>query len=122
MNFKAIFFVLTIILFLEGNSYAQDEILVGGHAICSVHGKSPIKKFKADGNRLLILQTGDISKGSIQLQLIKDIKGALIDINILATLGDIEDVESFLGGSLINVESAGSTFDIKKTIIKNPKN
>lgn len=119
MNFKALFLVLTTFLnlfFLRTTSLAQDETFIGGKAFCSVHGKSPVKKFNADGNRLLILQIGDTSKGSIQLQLISETESDLTDINILALLGEIADPESFLNAKAINVESSGSTFDIKKTI------
>ena len=97
-------------------SYAQDDIVLGGKASCSVSGRTPVKKFVAEANRLLILQNEGISKGSIQLQLISDTENNLIDINILALLGETPDVEPFLNGKTINIQSVDSTFDIKNTV------
>ena len=101
-------------------SFAQTEdSALGGKAICVVSGKSPVKRFIADANRLLILQSEGISKGSIQLQLIQDSDASLIDINILALLGQIDDLDLFLGGNNTSFESDASEVSIKRTIKKN---
>ena len=101
-------------------TFAQTEdIALGGKALCVVSGKSPVKRFIADANRLLILQAEGISKGSIQLQLIQDSKQSLVDINILALLGQIDDVDLFFGGNKTSFESDTSEVSLKKTIKKN---
>lgn len=114
---KKIVFCFVLLGLTINFSYAQGEnIVVGGKAICTVGGKSPVRKFTADGNRLLVLQSGGISKGSIQLQLISDTEKDLTDINILALLGETPDLNPFLNGKTISVESVDSTFDIKNTV------
>ncbi len=94
----------------------DENITLGGKAICVIRGKSPVKRFIADGNRLLVLQSEGISKGSIQLQLLQDSDTSLIDINILALLGLIDNVDSFFGGNEISFENNTSEVSIKKTI------
>ncbi len=97
--------------------FAQTKnITLGGKAICVVSGKSPVKRFIADANRLLILQSEGISKGSIQLQLIQDSDASLIDINILALLGQIDNLDSLFAGSIVRFESDSSETSLKKTV------
>ncbi|OGI18984.1 MAG: hypothetical protein A3B68_07185 [Candidatus Melainabacteria bacterium RIFCSPHIGHO2_02_FULL_34_12] len=121
LNKKLLFFSLFTVLFLGINaSFAQSEdIVLGGKAICTVSGKSPVKRFTADANRLLILQSGGISKGSIQLQLIQGSEQGLIDVNILALLGEIDDLDLFFNGNIFNFENNTSEITLIKTIEKN---
>lgn len=113
---KKIIFCFVLLSLTINFSYAQNEVILSGEADCKVSGKSPVKKFIADANRLLVLQNEGISKGSIQLQLISNTETNLIDINILALLGETENLEPFLNGKTINIESVDSTFKISNIL------
>lgn len=114
------FCLLCGFLILTNVSFAQTEnSALGGKATCVVSGKSPVKRFTADANRILILQSEGISKGSIQLQLIQDSDASLIDVNILPLLGQIDDLDSFFNGKVFNFENNTSEISIKKTVKKN---
>jgi len=114
------FLVSTLISFLFVNfSYAQgdipEDVVVGGKAICAIRGRVPVKKVKADGNRLLLLQSGGITNGSFSIQLIIAKKKFSIDLNILGLFGRVEDVDSFLNGEVVKFENSNSDFVLKKT-------
>ena len=112
--------ILSCLFLIMNPCFAQTEdITLGGKAICVIGGKSPVKRFIAEANRLLILQAEGISKGSIQLQLIQDSKQSLVDINILALLGQIDDLDLFFSGNETSFESDSSEVSLKKTIKKN---
>ena len=121
MNYiiQSFIFLLCGVLVTTNPCFAQlEDIVLGGKAICIVSGKSPVKRFTADGNRLLILQGEGIASGSIQLQLIKTVQPhnpILIDINILALLGQIDNLDSFLNGEVFNFENNTSEISISKT-------
>ena len=91
------------------------QSIVGGEASCVVSGKSPVKKFIADGNRLLLLQKLRVTNGSIQLQAFTSKDGDLIDVNILVLLGTITDPDAFLSGEVRRFSNRSSDFTIKKT-------
>jgi len=93
--------------------FAQNTL--GGEADCVVRGKSPVKSFLADGNRLLLLQKLRVTNGSIQLQAFADQDGDLIDINILVLLGTIPDPDAFLNGEVRRFANRSSDLSIKKT-------
>ena len=116
---KIIFLLLSGFFLTINPSFSQfEEIVLGGKALCVVSGKSPVKRFTADGNRLLILQGEGISNGSIQLQLITTVQPhnpTLIDINILALLGQIDNLDSFLNGAVFNFENNNSEISISRT-------
>lgn len=117
MLLKYIFISLTLIFSLSTYTFAQDEIpedvIVGGKAKCVINGRAPFRRFIADGNRLLILQSGDFNKGSISIQSIFENKRLSNDINILALLGTIPDVDSFLSGETLVFEDSDSDLEIK---------
>lgn len=117
MLLKYIFISLILVFSLSSSSFAQDEIpedvIVGGKAKCVINGRAPFRRFLADGNRLLILQSGEFSKGSISIQSIFENKRRSNDINILAIFGAIENLDDFLGGKIFLFESIGSDLEIK---------
>ena len=114
-------FLFTFLTINVNSSYAQDESsapILGGTATCSVSGRSPLKKFVADGNRVLILQAEGISKGSIQLQNFFENESGVIDVNIIALFGEVPDLDLFLAGRIHSFNRNDSTLVLKKTLSK----
>ena len=123
MVLKYIFISLILVFSLSSSSFAQDEIpedvVVGGKAKCVINGRASFRRFIADGNRLLILQAGEFSKGSISIQSIFENKRRSNDVNILALFGVIEDADSFLNGKTQVFEDSDSDLEIKSVNKKN---
>lgn len=112
--FLKIAFLITIFIVTTIHTvFAQST--VGGEANCTVGGKSPVKSFLADGNRLLLLQKLRITNGSIQLQAFANQNGDFIDINILVLLGTVPDPDAFLNGEVRRFSNRSSDLTIKKT-------
>lgn len=109
--------LFVVLLQIKSLSFAQDEIpedvIVGGKAKCVINGRTPFRRFLADGNRLLILQSGDFSKASFSIQSIFENKKQSNDVNILALLGPLASVEGFLGGKALVFENLDSDLEIK---------
>ena len=101
-------------------SFAQSEIpedvVVGGKAICTFKGNTIVKKITADGNRLLILQSGGISKSSLTIQFLGGNQNYDLDFNLFASLGELSNVEDFLTGTKLIFKNDSSTVDFEKTI------
>ena len=119
---KLIFYllVIAIALLITNISFAQSEtsedIVTGGKASCIFRGSVPFKRVVADGNRLLLLQAGGITKASIIIQSIFETKNESIDVNILALLGQILDTDLFLNkGKVQDFENIESDLILKQT-------
>ena len=116
---KTIFLILftTNFLLLGNISFAQSEIpediTTGGKAKCILKGNVPIKKGIADGNRLVILRSGDFANGSILFQRTIIEEGFSLDINTLALFGSIPDLNAFLAGRILDFQNSESDFSIR---------
>lgn len=107
--------ILCALIIFTANYPLFAQNTVGGEADCVVSGRSPVKEFLADGNRLLLLQKLRITNGSIQLQAFTAQDGDLIDINILVLLGTIPDPDAFLNREVRRFGNRSSDLSIKKT-------
>ncbi len=122
MIFRLVILQLLIVFFMVSSkniSFAQDDIpddvIVGGEAKCIIKGKTPIKSGVTDGNRLLLLQDGGFTKGSIVLQRVAETNTFSIDAYVLALFGEITDLDGFLSGKELGFEDSNSDLTLKKT-------
>lgn len=117
LNRFKINFILVLLFFNTASiAYAQEtsDLVLGGIAKCTFKGRVPVTKLETEANRLLLLQSEGITKGSIELQTFVPKADSIIDFNLLALLNEILDVDLFLNGEQHKFENNMSEFTISK--------
>ena len=112
---KFIFLIITqsVIIYFSGFAFAQKGQVTGsGTVTCTFTGRTQIKTISLDDNKFLLLKDSDTNK----------IKASLITANsnpntvvLVASLGNISDTNSLLGGTPFSFMNNDSAFEIRTT-------